>query len=268
MTAGLTAALALTPLVALFVRSFSTPTGWSTRAWRHLGRAEIRPGIRVGIDPLDALRTSIETTAWATTFAVVAGALAALAIAAARRAGRLLDVGLMLPVGTSAVTIGFGMLITFDSPPADWRASWWLLPVGQALIAVPFVVRTTSGVLRAVDPALTQAAATLGASPARAWREVVVPHLWRPLAVAAGLAAAISLGEFGATSFLSRTGHETLPIAIERLLGRTGSLLQAQGYVLATVLAVATIAIVVLVDRAGDTVGIPGRTGRRRGDGT
>jgi thiamine transport system permease protein len=268
MTAGLTAALALTPLVALFVRSFSTPTGWSTRAWRHLGRSEIRPGIRVGIDPLDALRTSIETTAWATTFAVVAGALAALAIAAARRAGRLLDVGLMLPVGTSAVTIGFGMLITFDSPPADWRASWWLLPVGQALIAVPFVVRTTSGVLRAVDPALTQAAATLGASPARAWREVVVPHLWRPLAVAAGLAAAISLGEFGATSFLSRTGHETLPIAIERLLGRTGSLLQAQGYVLATVLAVATIAIVVLVDRAGDTVGIPGRTGRRRGDGT
>jgi thiamine transport system permease protein len=102
----------------------------------------------------------------------------------------------------------------------------------------------------------------------RAWAATTLPFLRQPLLVGAGLAAAISLGEFGATSFLSRTGHETLPIAIERLLGRTGSLLQAQGYVLATVLAVATIAIVVLVDRAGDTVGIPGRTGRRRGDGT
>ena len=40
--------------------------------------------------------------------------------------------------------------------------------------------------------------------------------------VAAGLAAAISLGEFGATSFLSRRGDETMPIVIERLLGRTG----------------------------------------------
>jgi thiamine transport system permease protein len=66
--------------------------------------------------------------------------------------------------------------------------------------------------------------------------------------VAGALAAAISLGEFGATSFLSRSGGETVPIAIERLLGRTGSLLQAQGYALATLLAAATIPIVVAVD--------------------
>ena len=48
----------------------------------------------------------------------------------------------MLPLGTSAVTIGFGMLITFDTPPVDWRAEWWLVPVGHALVAAPFVVRT------------------------------------------------------------------------------------------------------------------------------
>ena len=84
--------------------------------------------------------------------------------------------------------------------------------------------------LRGIDPRLHEAAATLGATPARAWREVTVPHLRRPLVAAAGLAAAISLGEFGATSFLSRSGSETMPIAIERLLGRAGGLLQAQGY--------------------------------------
>jgi thiamine transport system permease protein len=76
-----------------------------------------------------------------------------------------------------------------------------------------------------------------------------VPYLWRPLAVGAALAAAISLGEFGATSLLSRSGGETMPIAIEQLLGRTGSILQAQGFVLATMLAVATVVLVVVVER-------------------
>ena len=78
----------------------------------------------------------------------------------------------------------------------------------------------------------------------------MVPFLWRPLTVGATLAAAISLGEFGATSFLSRSDGETVPIAIEQLLGRTGSLLQAQGYAMATVLAVVTIALVAAVDRS------------------
>jgi thiamine transport system permease protein len=122
------------------------------------------------------------------------------------------------------------------------------VPIGHALVAVPFVVRATLPVVRGIDPRLHEAAATLGASPSRAWREITVPHLRRPLVVAAGLAAAISLGEFGATSFLTRSGSETMPIAIERLLGRTGAVLQAQAYVLATILAVATIAIVLLLD--------------------
>ena len=241
--------VALVPLIALVVRSFSTPSGWSTYAWTHLGRQEVRPGLRVGVDPLDAIQNSLSTAAWATLLAVVFGALASLAITAAQRHGRLLDGGLMLPLGTSAVTIGLGMLITFDAAPVDWRASWWLVPVGHALVAVPFVVRSCVSVLRSVDPAMSDAAATLGAGPVRAWRWTVVPYLWAPLGIGAVLAAAISLGEFGATSFLSRSGGETLPIAIEQLLGRTGSTLQAQGYVLATMLAVVTITLVVVAER-------------------
>ena len=143
------------PLFALAARSFSTPSGWSIAAWTQLGRTEVRPGIRLGIDPLDAVRNSVENALWATLFAVVIGALSSLAIAAARNTGRFLDVGMMLPVGTSAVTIGFGMLITFDQAPYDWRAEWWLVPVGHALVAVPFVVRATVGVLRSVDPRVT-----------------------------------------------------------------------------------------------------------------
>lgn len=249
LAAGGAALVAIVPLGALVVRSFATPTGWSTNAWTNLGRTEIRPGLRVGVDPIDAIGNSLTTAAWATLFAVVIGGVASLAIVAAQRHGRLIDGGLMLPLGTSAVTIGLGMLITFDTEPFDWRASWWLVPVGHALVAVPFVVRTCVGVLRAVDPAMTAAAATLGAAPIAAWRATVVPYLWRPLGIGAALAAAISLGEFGATSFLSRSGGETLPIAIERLLGRTGTTLQAQGYALATMLTVTTILLVVGVER-------------------
>jgi thiamine transport system permease protein len=248
VTATATALVVLVPLAALVERSLRTPEGYSLAAWTGLGDLEVRPGIRLGVDPLGALRRSLETAAWATGIAVVLGGLAALAVTASGRAGRVLDAGLVLPLGTSAVTIGFGMLVTFDQPPVDWRDQWWLVPVGHALIAVPFVVRAALGVLRSIDPDLVHAAATLGASPTRAWREVVVPHLWRPLVVGAGLAAAISLGEFGATSFLSRSGAETVPIAIERLLGRTGTQLQAQGYVLATILAAATIAIVAAIE--------------------
>ena len=248
-TVGLTLAVTAAPFAALAVRSLRTPDGWSTAAWTSLGEHEIRPGISIGVDPWGAIARSLTTAAWATAIAVVVGALASLAIAAAGRHGRLLDGALMLPLATSAVTVGFGMLITFDTDPVDWRASWWLVPVGQALVAVPFVVRTCVSVLRSVDPALSDAAATLGASPVRAWATTVVPYLWRPLVAGGAVAAAISLGEFGATSLLSRSGGETLPIAIEQLLGRTGSILQAQGFVLATILAAATVVLILVVER-------------------
>ncbi len=243
------------PLVALLERSLRPegPDGaYGLTAWRSLGNAEIRPGLRLGIDPIDALRASATTAAWATAFAVLIGTLAVIAISALGRSGRLLDTGLMLPLGTSAVTIGFGMLITFDAPPVDWRAEWWLVPVGHALVAAPFVVRSALSVVRGIDPDQRAAAATLGAAPLRAWTTTTLPVLRRPVATGAGLAAAISLGEFGATSFLSRSGSETLPIAIERLLGRTGRLFQAQAFALSTILATATILIVVLVDLGGD----------------
>lgn len=239
------------PLIAMVERSLRPGDSYSLAAWRDLGRTEIRPGIRLGIDPWASVMTSLEIAVVATVLAVVIGALAALAIDALGRRGALLDAGIMLPLGTSAVTIGFGMLITFDRPPVEWRAAWWLVPVGHALVAVPFVVRTTLVVLRSIDPRLRAAAATLGAGPIRAWQAVVVPMLGRPLAVSAALAGAISLGEFGATSFLSRSGRETVPIVIERLVSRTGPVLQAQAFAVATILAAMTVAVVIVIDLLG-----------------
>lgn len=247
--AGLTAAAMLTPMALLVARSFRLGDRWTTRAWATLGRHEVRPGVSLGVDPLASLGVSLRFAAVATVVSVVVGGTAALAIGAARRHGKLLDVGLMLPLGTSAVTIGLGMLITFDAPPFDWRAKWWLVPLGHALVATPFVVRSLVPALRSIPPDQRAAAITLGASPVRAWWEVEARRLGRPLAAAAGFAAAISLGEFGATTFLTRAGTESMPIVVDRLLGRAGEVPRAQGFALATVLLVVTAAVVALADR-------------------
>ncbi|HZX54270.1 MAG TPA: iron ABC transporter permease [Ilumatobacteraceae bacterium] len=233
-----------TPIAALVARSFRVAGVWSMSAWMKLGTAEVRPGAGLGLDPVASIATSLRYAIVAATIATVVGFLAAMAINASPRAGKLLDGGLMLPLATSAVTIGLGMLITFDTWPVDWRASWWLVPLGHALVAVPFVVRALLGVLGSIPADQRAAAATLGASPIRAWWEVDVRALRRPILAGVGFSAAISLGEFGATTILTRSGSETLPIAIGRLLGRAGALPQAQAFAMATILLLLTTALV------------------------
>ncbi len=251
VVAVLTTMVAVAPLLALVDRSLRPGPRYTLAAWRDLGRAEVRPGISLGVDPAHALLASVHAMVLATALAVTIGALAAVAIVLAQRRGWLIDVGMMLPIATSAITVGLGLVITFDTAPMDWRAAPWIVPVGHALVAIPFVVRAVLPALRSIGPGPVEAAATLGARPLRAWWTSAGPRLRRPLVVSAGLAATVSLGEFGATSVLSRSGQETVPIAIERLLGRAGGLVQAQGYVLAVILAAATIAIVLLIDVAG-----------------
>jgi thiamine transport system permease protein len=134
------------------------------------------------------------------------------------------------------------------------------VPLAQALVALPFVVRTMTPVLRSIDERLREAAAVLGASPARAWREVDLPLVRRAVLVAAGFAFAISLGEFGATTVIARADTPTVPVAIDRLLGRPGSLNVGQAFALSVVLLVLTATAVLLVDRARAGVG-------RAGDG-
>lgn len=233
-----------TPIAALVSRSFDTGHGWSMSAWTKLGATELRPGVGLGLDPLASIGASLRFAIVAALIASTIGFLAAAAINASPRAGKALDTGLMLPLGTSAVTIGLGMLITFDTSPFDWRARWWFIPLGHALVAVPFVVRSLLSVLRATPGDLRAAAATLGAAPVRAWWHVDARTLRRPLLAGAGFSAAISLGEFGATTVLSRSGRETVPIAIARLLGRSGALPRAQAFAMATILLALTTVVV------------------------
>ncbi|NJP75961.1 ABC transporter permease [Streptomyces telluris] len=243
------AVLILAPLVVLVLRSFDGPDGFGLSFYRALASADGNGGTFV-VAPLEAIGNSLAYGLAATAIAVVIGGLAAAALT--RREGRLVrgfDALLMLPLGTSAVTVGFGFLISLDEPPLDLRASWILVPLAQALVGVPFVVRTVLPVLRAVDVRLREAAAVLGASPLRAWREVDLPLVGRALGVAAGFAFAVSLGEFGATVFIARPDSPTLPVAVARLLGRPGELTYGQAMGLSTILMLVCAAALLVLER-------------------
>ncbi|MFC5638621.1 ABC transporter permease [Streptomyces bullii] len=247
------AVLLLLPLAVLVQRSLDAPgLGYFRALTREDGGTFLVP-------PVAAVGNSLRYALAATVIAVLIGSLASVALTR-RDAGRFVrgfDALLMLPLGVSAVTVGFGFLIALDEPPLDLRSSWILVPLAQALVGVPFVVRTMLPVLRAVDVRLREAAAVLGASPWRVWREVDLPMVRRALLIAAGFAFAVSLGEFGATVFLARPDNPTLPVAVARLLGRPGDLNYGQAMALSTILMiVCAVALLVLerlrTDRTGE----------------
>jgi thiamine transport system permease protein len=233
------------PLAVLVERSLAVGGGHGLEAYRALGHST---SILL-VAPWEAVVNSVMYAAAATAIAVVVGGLAAFAIASSR-GSRLLDGLVLIPLGASAVMLGLGFLIAFDRPPIDFRAAPWIVPVVQALVAIPFVVWTVVPTLRSIDPKQREAAALLGASPARVTREIDLPIVSRGLAVAAGFAFAISLGEFGATVFLARPDRPTLPVAIFRFLGRPGELNVAEAYALAVVLMAVTVVSVLVVERA------------------
>jgi thiamine transport system permease protein len=240
------------PLAVLVQRSLSVGGSWSLRYYRALGEDT---GSTFYVPPIEAIANSLRYAVLAALIALVVGVCAAIPLARKGRGRwvRSFDAMLLLPLGTSAVTVGFGILVLLSSDvtaPIGWiRDSPWLVPFVQALVAVPFVVRIAVPVLEAVDEQLREAAAVLGARPLRVWREVDLPAVWPGLAVAAGFAFAISLGEFGATVFLVRPDAPTLPVAVYRFLGRPGDLMVGQAMAMSVVLMLVTVVTVVLVDR-------------------
>jgi thiamine transport system permease protein len=236
------------PLLILVERSLAGPDGYGLAAYSALLGED--PRMRLSAAPWQSVVDSL-TFAVATTF--IAGTLGLLAaVVVGYRRGWLsrgMDALIMLPLGTSAVIVGFGFLVSLDTPPLDLRTSILLIPIAHALIALPFVMRAVVPTIRSIDDRLREAAAVLGASPRRAWREVDAPILARGALVGAGFAFAVSLGEFGATLFIARPDSVTIPVAIFRLLGQPGAANFATAMALAVVLMVLTATAVLLIER-------------------
>ncbi len=250
-----------TPVLTLVVGSLRYHGAWTLAHYRALqgsgedaGAAGMGGGL-LRVPVTDALVNSLRIAVDATWMSLLLGLLVAVVVTRKARSRTEAKVrsafdGLfMLPLGVSAVTLGFGFLITLDEPPLDLRSSPLLVPIAQALVALPLVVRVLVPVLQGIDDRQRQAAASLGAGPLRTALTVDGPVLWRPLLAAAGFAFAVSLGEFGATSFIVRAEVPTLPVVIYRLIGSPGPLNYGTAMAASVLLAAATTVVILLVER-------------------
>lgn len=251
--------LLISPLFALVARSF-------VRLEAARGeRSEVRRGLTLAyyrelfinrraslfyVPPIEAARNSLVYASLTTGVSLGLGCMAAYALTRRLRVNRWLDPVLMLPLGASAVTLGLGFILVFNRPPLDVRSFPLLLPFAHSLVALPFVVRTLQPALVSIPEVLRQAAAVMGASPWQVWREVELPIIGRALLVAAVFAFTISMGEFGATSFLARPEYPTLPMAIYRYLSQPGALNYGQALTMATLLMAVCGAGILVMERA------------------
>lgn len=254
VTAAVVAFLVL-PLASLVVRSLHADGGWSLQNYRRLGTTGDGGALLVPVG--QAIASSWRIAVDATLLSVILGMAVAITVAhrpngrsGGRRRRRLavLDAVFMLPLGISAVTVGFGFIVTLNRPPLDLRDSQILIPIAQALVALPLVVRTVAPALAAIDDRQRQAAASLGAGRLQVLRTVDLPVIWRPLLAATGFAFAVSLGEFGATSFLARPAHPTLPVVIYQLIGHPGGHNFGMALAASVLLAVMTAAVMAGVE--------------------
>ncbi len=201
------------------------------------------------VPPIEAARNSLAYAGTTVLISLTLGFLASSALAKRARINAVLDPVLMLPLGTSAVTLGLGFIVVFNRPPFDPGSLPLLIPLAHSLVALPFVVRTLLPALRSIPVSLRQAAAVLGASPWRVWWEVDLPIMARAALVSAVFAFTISLGEFGATSFLARPEYPTLPVAIYRFLGQPGAMNYGQALAMSTLLMLACGLGILLIER-------------------
>jgi thiamine transport system permease protein len=244
------------PIAVLVGRSF-TESGGGSGLGNYRALVSLPVKSAAFVDPTQAIMNSLTFAVIASVVAVVIGVLASAALTStSRRVASSFDVFVMLPLGTSAVTIGFGFLIALDWP-IDLRASLILIPIAHALVAIPFVVRTTTPALGAIHRKLTEAATTLGASPWMAWWTVEFRLVRRAILVGATFAFAISMGEFGATAFIARPSAPTIPIAIFKLLGSPGGSPFGAAIALSVILMAVTGIAALIID---------GTRGSQRGD--
>jgi len=240
--------LLFAPLLALVLRSLSGPDGFTLRYYQELS-VNTRSSV-LFVPPIQSIGNSLVFAAATTVLAVTLGVLTAYLLGReTSRWTRWLDPLFMLPLATSAVTLGFGFIIALDKPPLNLRTSPVLIPIAHTLVAIPFVVRSVLPALNSIAPNLPDAGRVLGAAPWQVWRWIELPLISRGLIVGATFAFTISMGEFGASLFIARPNIPTMPIIIYRLLSQPGALNVGQAMAMSVLLMAVCAASFLVIER-------------------
>jgi thiamine transport system permease protein len=250
--------LLVSPLASLALRSFVKlePTrgergevqrGLTLQFYRELGVN--RRGDLFFVPPIAAARNSFIFALITIVITLSLGVLVAYALSQHTAINKFLDPLLMLPLGASAITLGLGFIIVFNRPPFSTLRFPILIPIAHSLVALPFIVRTLAPALQDIPRTLRNAARVLGASPLKVWREVDLPLLTPALLVSTIFALTISLGEFGASTFLVRPEYPTMPVAIFRYISQPGALNYGQALAMSTILMLACALGIFIIER-------------------
>jgi molybdate transport system permease protein len=176
----------------------------------------------------DAIATTARTNAVANALILGLGTPAAYLLASRRFRGRaLLVTAIELPLVLPPAVAGIALLAAFGAGgllgPELARSgivlpfTEWAVVLAVTFVASPFYLRQAIAAFAAVDPALTDAARTLGASPLRTFARVALPLAAGGLAAGWVLAFARGVGEFGATILFAgnvRGETQTLTLAV------------------------------------------------------
>jgi thiamine transport system permease protein len=210
--------LLVMPMLLVLVEAFRVGDGFGLQNFENLGTRGARDLLNISV--LDAALNSLRNMAIAAVSAFVLGTIVSWLLVRTKQ--KVLDLVFLVPLGISSVVLGFGFLVSFD---ADWfplRSSWLIVPLAQALIALPMVIRLVYPALVSIGKEPIEQARVDGASSWQIWRFVESGMIKGVLLTSLGFAAIVSVGEFGASSFLAYGSEGTIPTLLFRLIARPG----------------------------------------------
>jgi putative spermidine/putrescine transport system permease protein len=130
------------------------------------------------------------------------------------RLSRIVEEVITLPIAIPGLAIALALILTYGGF-GGFRRSWLFILVGHVIFTMPFMVRSVLAVFATVDiKTLDEGAASLGASPARRFIEVIVPNAVPGILAGALMVITLSLGEFNLTWMLHTPLTKTLPIGL------------------------------------------------------
>ena len=249
----------LAPIASMILASATGGDGALTLEHYRFLIERQQTGAAFQVRPWPAIRNSLAFAAAATLLALPMGVVVAVLTTRRYRGRTRVDAAAMAPLAVSGIIVGLGLLrgLVFGVEVAGWRiaaSGAVAIVVAHAVSGYPFVVRTVSPGLSGLDRSLVESARALGASRARVIRDVELPLVWPAVVAGAAFAFAISIGEFTSTVVLA-TGADayTMPVAIERFIGRRLGPATAMGVVL---LVVTGLSFVVIERLGGETRGL------------
>jgi molybdate transport system permease protein len=168
---------------------------------------------------------SLQVTAVATLLILVLGLGLAWLLARRRFPGQtMVETLITLPLVLPPSVVGYYLLLALGrgSPLVEWLGlrllfTWPAAVLASAVVGLPLMVQAARAAIASVDPALENAARTLGSSEPEIFWRVTLPLARRGILAGLVLGATRALGEFGATLMIAgnipgRT--QTLPLAI------------------------------------------------------